>query len=366
MPSSNFAAAIGSGLQWKAQREDRQRQQELEQQFEAFANSDNPALDPNLKMLASKDPQRVSAIMQAAQAPDIYRMNAMVKDNDTLLYLARSGQEQHIKPMLENRLAEIQNLGGDGLHTRAALDAYNNEGVQGLMRELTAFRSVYDPDFKQPQQPELQYKEGGLVFNPATGEVSVNETATQHLARLAEKKRSGQELTLSDKRAINGDVTKLLKDTTLIHKTANDLAKLQKMPSGPASIALVFKFMKALDPTSVVREGEFATAENSAGVPEGVRNMYNRFMNGERLGENQIQQFVATAQGLSNSAVEASRTEIGNYLQVYGDSLPTQFTDKVYGRIPSLFEQQELSTKDKPDDPNAINPKSNITPWSEL
>ena len=42
-------------------------------------------------------------------------------------------------------------------------------------------------------------------------------------------------------------------------------------------MALIFGFMKTQDPTSTVREGEFATAENARGmVGPHVRRMYNR------------------------------------------------------------------------------------------
>jgi hypothetical protein len=34
--------------------------------------------------------------------------------------------------------------------------------------------------------------------------------------------------------------------------------------------------MKMLDPTSVVREGEFATAQNAASIPIKIVNMYNK------------------------------------------------------------------------------------------
>lgn len=53
--------------------------------------------------------------------------------------------------------------------------------------------------------------------------------------------------------------------------------------SGQADIALVYSFMKMLDPTSVVREGEFATAENAGGIPDRVSQLYNRALRGERL-----------------------------------------------------------------------------------
>lgn len=55
-----------------------------------------------------------------------------------------------------------------------------------------------------------------------------------------------------------------------------------------AQIALVFSFMKTLDPTSVVRESEYATAENARGVPETVRNMWNKVKDGARLTGEQI------------------------------------------------------------------------------
>jgi len=56
-------------------------------------------------------------------------------------------------------------------------------------------------------------------------------------------------------------------------------------------IALIFGYMRMLDPGSVVREGEFATAQNAAGIPDMVRNMYNRALSGERLNPNQRDQF---------------------------------------------------------------------------
>ena len=57
-----------------------------------------------------------------------------------------------------------------------------------------------------------------------------------------------------------------------------------------------------LDPNSVVREGEFATAQNSTGVPDRVRNLYNKIMTGERLNPSQRQEFIDTAGALADVA----------------------------------------------------------------
>ena len=54
-----------------------------------------------------------------------------------------------------------------------------------------------------------------------------------------------------------------------------------KNPSPAGDIAMVYGFMKVLDPSSVVREGEFATAQNAGSVPDSVRNMYNKALSGE-------------------------------------------------------------------------------------
>lgn len=69
-------------------------------------------------------------------------------------------------------------------------------------------------------------------------------------------------------------------------------------PSAAGDLALIFNYMKMLDPGSVVREGEFATAQNAAGVPDRVRNIANRLINGERLNENQRKDFVGQSNGL--------------------------------------------------------------------
>ncbi|MCJ2102387.1 hypothetical protein [Methylobacterium sp. E-046] len=71
----------------------------------------------------------------------------------------------------------------------------------------------------------------------------------------------------------------------------------------PASdMSLVFGYMKMLDPGSVVREGEYATAKNAAGVPEQVLNAYNKARNGEFLSDRQRQDFLGQAQELYGTA----------------------------------------------------------------
>lgn len=73
-------------------------------------------------------------------------------------------------------------------------------------------------------------------------------------------------------------------------------------PSAAGDVALIFNFMKMLDPGSVVREGEFATAQNAAGVPERISALYNRVLSGERLTDGIRSDFVGQAKGLYDRA----------------------------------------------------------------
>ena len=67
-------------------------------------------------------------------------------------------------------------------------------------------------------------------------------------------------------------------------------------------LSLIFGYMKMLDPGSVVREGEFATAQNAAGVPERIQNIYNQVVSGQRLSPSQRQSFKGQAGKLYSTA----------------------------------------------------------------
>lgn len=77
--------------------------------------------------------------------------------------------------------------------------------------------------------------------------------------------------------------------------------------SGAGDISLIYGFMKMNDPGSVVREGEFATAENSSGVPDKIRNLYNKALNGERLTEGQRKMFKGQAKSLYDVAAKQEK-----------------------------------------------------------
>lgn len=91
-------------------------------------------------------------------------------------------------------------------------------------------------------------------------------------------------------------------------------------PSAAGDLALIFSFMKMLDPGSVVREQEFANAQNAAGVPDQIRNLWNRLLSGERLNPNQRADFLGQAANL----MQAVQSTYDQQAAFYG-GLATQY-----------------------------------------
>lgn len=94
---------------------------------------------------------------------------------------------------------------------------------------------------------------------------------------------------------------------TITKNTQEVAAAYEKVQSSASNnspagdLSLIFNYMKMLDPGSVVREGEFATAQNAAGVPDRVVNMYNKILNGERLNPTQRKDFFNQAGNTFNA-----------------------------------------------------------------
>lgn len=117
------------------------------------------------------------------------------------------------------------------------------------------------------------------------------------------------EQNLKTETGLRKEVNTLLKDFFQVADANARVDAAGKNPSGAGDLALIFNFMKMLDPGSTVREGEFATAAQSAGIPQRVVGLYNRIIDGARLGNEQRVDFLDRAASLFDAALqEATKT----------------------------------------------------------
>lgn len=95
---------------------------------------------------------------------------------------------------------------------------------------------------------------------------------------------------------LRDEYTKLTGD----FRTVQDaFAKIQMAgKTGQGDMALLYGYMKILDPGSVVRESEFATAARSGSLPQQIQGWATRVINGERLPDAVREGFKAEAQNV--------------------------------------------------------------------
>lgn len=141
--------------------------------------------------------------------------------------------------------------------------------------------------------------------------------------------------------ALSSDFRKIRDSFSRINAAVSD-------PSAAGDLAIIFNFMKILDPGSVVRESEFATAENAAGVPDKVRNLWNKALTGERITFNRGD-FVSTAKRL----FESQETIQGRLVDRYS-TLATRFgvdSQDVVTETGEFTEQIKPSQPSQPETP---------------
>lgn len=109
------------------------------------------------------------------------------------------------------------------------------------------------------------------------------------------------------------EVTAAAKDYYTVRDASQALKDIATKPSAGSDMAMVFSFMKILDPGSVVRETEYASAARAAGVPERVVGIIEKIQSGQFLTPAQRQDFLGVAGTLARSREGSYRQGLQRY-----------------------------------------------------
>lgn len=104
-----------------------------------------------------------------------------------------------------------------------------------------------------------------------------------------------------------------VKDYDKVNAAYAKVQAASKDPSAAGDLSLIFNYMKILDPGSVVRENEQASAQNAAGVPARIRNVFNRIRSGERLNPEQRKDFAQAARKTAKAQWDTLQGTVKNY-----------------------------------------------------
>lgn len=154
---------------------------------------------------------------------------------------------------------------------QAALSILSNEWADEGQKQVAGL--ILTQALKSDAPIEWEKLNDTTLYNPRT-------TETKQVGGAANGLAPGN---FDDQAKLRGEFLKQSGDFVSVRDAFGRLQASSQDTTGASDVAMVYAFMKMLDPGSVVREGEFATAENTAGIPDQIRQLYNRALTGERL-----------------------------------------------------------------------------------
>lgn len=173
--------------------------------------------------------------------------------------------------------------------------------------------SLYDPNSGQFMQPP-----GALAREDAPAGYSWNPDGS--LAAIKggpddpnNPNSKAANTSVDNEKALRGEYLKGSQDFMSVRDSYSRIQAAAQEHTGASDLAMVYSYMKMLDPGSAVREGEFANAENAGGVPSQIVSLYNKVIGGGRLPEFMRQQFVQQATRQYQAAMERQK----NYTNTY-------------------------------------------------
>jgi hypothetical protein len=142
-------------------------------------------------------------------------------------------------------------------------------------------------------QPQITTQPGQITPSTQPTQQSTRTTVPSNIKKVG--------LTEPDKRKQEGDLRKEynalpdIKAYNEVNTAYNQIKVATQKPSPANDLAAATKFMKLLDPNSVVRESELIMAVQASGLSDRIANTGNRILNGEKLTPTQRKDFFDAA-----------------------------------------------------------------------
>jgi len=284
---------LGEGQNTMATPMDRRREEELRMQMLASGTAPQAAPRAPLSALRQDRPQ-------AAAAPQQRRgglggiMDYLGKQSPTT---GLSRAEQFAAALDPLIMPELR--AGEAIRARGA--QRQAEARKNKTMEYLATQAATDPLAAQM-----------LEMARATGDVGGAVSA------LMQQRLKGPKDTFKDVQALRKEFTGLsrIKNFSDVTEAYTRIIKSAKDPSAAGDLALIFNYMKVLDPASVVRESEFAAAAKAGGLGPRIQAAVEQIEKGTRLAPEQRADFVNRATQLYQGAEEQARPIYQTYEEI--------------------------------------------------
>ena len=204
-------------------------------------------------------------------------------------------------------------------------------------REMPGQRMTYAPGATlaaQPSPPAKEKTPGGLAGLFADAETAedldyenkklrnqylknLNDPAYQEKKRREKFEDKNKTNPFEEESSFRKEIANLpeVKDFKIIRAGFDKVSSVanKKSPTATDDMSLIFGFMKMQDPNSTVREGEYATAEQTRGLSDKLVALYNKAYNGQRLTPEQRANFINSARSIFDSSKYRADQTYRNY-----------------------------------------------------
>jgi hypothetical protein len=180
--------------------------------------------------------------------------------------------------------ADIQDLKNRGA-------SESSPAIQAMRRELDAMgRKPAEDQFKSPEAKKVQDLESiRRVYGPGSAQEKM------FLDQINTEKTGAK---LSDASTMRAQYQHLAAPYITVRDAYNRVQAAGSDPSAAGDMALLYAYVKILDPTSAVRESEFATAAQAGSFGDRIKALVGKAQTGQRMSPEMRADFVGRARKL--------------------------------------------------------------------
>lgn len=207
----------------------------------------------------------------------------------------------------------------------------------------------------QPGRVELRdLQEAG-----ATERANLQQQGANYRARVSAEKNVSGGVTKEDfkrENTLRKQYNALSKSFSTVRDSYSKILAVADVdkPTAAADLSSIFMFMKMLDPNSVVRESEYRTAETARGIPESIKNLYDKTAKGNILSPKQRQDFIDRAEELYKD-IELNQNELKENYSNIAKSYSID-PERVTGAI-ILLDSAKAESPTVPEQPGGAGPQ---------
>lgn len=284
---------------------------------------------------APGDRNKTATIMQtieAQRAGDMKRQQARLADEqNTALVdgLIVSGQ---VKPEMRELFIARPDLigelglqkvveGGEGFQLEKQSIIAGIKKTEATISDMITNSLRKDAEFQQgilenDQDYDIRLRTiANQEARTAIENAGLDETIRKNKASEQKDRNKKPEINFKDEQSLRKEYASQTKE---FPKVRDAYLRIQASSDGTAAsdLSLIFNYMKVLDPGSTVREGEFANAQNAAGVGTRIGNLYNQMIKGTRLSDEQRKEFLSTARNLYGEQEKTYQNTVTSYREL--------------------------------------------------